>query len=206
MLSMGAAVTAVEANASMAAYLYGAAGCAGALEILVAPFETADLPDHAVDLAVAATSFHWVDRNTGMDKLRRVVRPGGWVAMWWMLFEDPTRPDDFTAAAQRVLGASPSSIMDPGRPQFQIDEAARRSELQQAGFVDVASELIASQAQFDAARVRALYASMAIVLRRPPDEQTRVLDTLEALVADEFAGTVERHFLTALYTARNPPS
>lgn len=203
LLSMGAEVTGVEPNAAMAAYLQQTVDHNG-LGVVIAPFEDAHLAENAFDLAVAATSIHWVDQRVGTEKLRRVVRPGGWVSIWWMLFEDPTRPDEFTKEAAILLGGSASSILEPDRAPFQLDEIARRADLQRAGFVDIDSELIHSEVDMDAARVRALYATMAIILRRPAREQTRVLDALEELVREEYRGRVKRSFVTALYTARNP--
>ena len=97
-----------------------------------------------------------------------------------MLFEDPTRPDDFTKEVELVLEGSPNSIVEPEALPFQLDEVARRTGLAHTGFVDVASELIQSELEMDAAQVRALYATMAVILRRPPEEQARALDALEA--------------------------
>ena len=203
LLGAGAQVTAVEANPEMAAYLQQA--CAGPrLEVVVAPFEEAALPEAGFDLAVAATSFHWVSRPRGWDELRRVLRPRGWVAIWWMLFEDPTAPDEFSAASHRVLGGSPSVALESDRRPFQIDVPARRADLEAAGFVEVHGELIRSTACLDAARLRALYATMAIVLRRPADEQAQVLGELERLVEERFDGWVERPFLTGAYLGRKP--
>ena len=203
MLSTGAEVTGVEPNAAMAEYLRQTLNH-NSMRVVIGSFEEADLAENAFDLAVAATSFHWVDQRVGTEKLRRVLRPGGWVSIWWMLFEDPTRPDDFTKKAETLLGGSPSSILEPDRPPFQLDELARRSDLHRAGFVDVNSELIHSEADMDASQLRALYATMAIILRRPKTEQTRVLDALELLMTEEYGGRVSRPFITALYTARNP--
>ncbi len=78
-------------------------------------------------------------------------------------------------------------------------------DLQQwGGFEDVESEIIKRPAVLDAGQVRALYASVATVLRLEPDEQRIVLDGLEALVRDTFGGQIERVFVTALYTGRRP--
>ena len=54
----------------------------------------------------------------------------------------------------------------------------------------------------DGQQARALYASMATVLRRDPDEQTVILDSIENLAESVFGGAVERRFVTALYTGR----
>jgi len=45
--------------------------------------ENTGLPDSAADLLCMASSFHWVDFDTGLAEFRRVLRPNGWfVALW----------------------------------------------------------------------------------------------------------------------------
>jgi len=53
-------------------------------------------------------------------------------------------------------------------------------------------------------RARALYASMATVIRRPLAERQTLLDQIEALASEASGGRVERNFVTALYTGRCP--
>jgi SAM-dependent methyltransferase len=173
------------------------------LNVVVSAFEDATLPDGAFDLAVAATSFHWVDQRVGLAKLRRVLRPGGHVAIWWMLFDDPTTVDSFDVALESVLGP-PVQIVEPGRPPFQLDTEARCADLRRAGFVEVRSDILHTEYRFDADSIRALYATMAIVLQRPPRERAHVLDAVQALVERDFDGAIARSFVTALYTARAP--
>jgi SAM-dependent methyltransferase len=202
LLSLGAAVTGVEPNPTLAAFLLRALPDAD-LEVEVASLEDARLPDGAFDLAVAVTSFHWVDPRVGPQKLRRALRPGGWLAIWWMLFEDPTTHDAFDRAIQTVLGPS-QSIVDPGPTALQIETDARCATLREAGFVEVRSEILRSVHTFDGTAIRALYATMAIVLRRPEPDQDRVLDALQALVERDFDNLITRTFVTALYTAQTP--
>lgn len=202
LLSLGAVVTGVEPNPTLASFLLRALPDAD-LEVEVASLEDARLPDGAFDIAVAATSFHWVDQRVGPQKLRRALRPGGWLGIWWMLFEDPTTFDAFDRAIQSVLGPS-QSIVDPGPTALQIETEARCATLREAGFVEVRSEVLRSVHTFDGAAIRALYATMAIVLRRPEPDQARVLDALQALVERDFDNLLTRTFVTALYTAQAP--
>jgi Methyltransferase domain len=202
LVSWGASVTCVEPNPALAAFLRRSLPDTD-IEILATSFEDAPLADGMFDIGVAATSFHWVDQRIGTHKLRRVIRPGGWVAIWWMLFEDPNTVDAFDSAIQSVLGP-PLAIMDSGRPPFQIDVDARCADLRDAGFVEVRSEILQTNYTFDAPALRALYATMAIVLRRPEEERTHVLDALQALVQRDFGGAITRPFVTALYTAQVP--
>lgn len=203
LLSLGARVTGVEVNAAMADYLGGTLG-SQKLDVVVAPFEEAELADGAFDLAVAANAFHWIDPEVGAQRLRRLLVPAGWVASWGMLFDDPTRPDDLSPFLERLLGVSSTLASTPEALPFHLAEAAHLPELRRAGFVDIESEVIRSEVTMTPDQVRALYASMTIILRRPPGEQPGLLDAIEAIVRDEFGGHLERHFVTGLSTARNP--
>jgi SAM-dependent methyltransferase len=200
LVAAGARVTAVEPDRNMAARL---AVTVGDAEIITETFERAPLPRHRFDLAVAATSFHWVDQAAGMPKLGQVLTPGGWAALWWTIFDDPGREDAFRAA----LGAR-TGTEDPGgqrNARFQLDVASRCRDLTgRAGLTDVTGRLIRWTAELDTVQLRALYASMIRIRRLPPGDQRRILDQISRL-ADDFGGRVRRPFVTALYTGRRPP-
>lgn len=199
LLMDGARVTAVEPDLMLAEYLMAACPHVG---VVGAPFEDALIPEATYDLAVAATSFHWVEQELGLAKLGRALKTGGWVALWWTVSRDPGHPDSFAEAVEQILGPATRGTFDEsGRPPFQLDEEHRKRDLAAwAGLVDVQSELFHWPCLLSPAQARALYASMATVLRRPLDEQVRLLDAIEHLAADQFGGMVERRFVTALYT------
>lgn len=44
-------------------------------------FEDYQAPDHAFDLVVAATAFHWIDPEVAFTKTVRLLVPGGWLAV-----------------------------------------------------------------------------------------------------------------------------
>ena len=91
LLEHGAAVTAVELGAALADRLQ-AKFPGRALDVRVGAFETVELPASAFDLVVAATSFHWVPTEPGLQRCAAVLRPGGWLALWWTSFGDPDSP------------------------------------------------------------------------------------------------------------------
>jgi SAM-dependent methyltransferase len=203
LLATGASVVAVEPNPNLATYLRASFG--RELRVMEALLEDAELDDGAFDLAAAATSFHWVDQESGLATLAHSLRPGGAIALWWTLFQDPTALDDFSHAAEAILG--PARVFDfeePDRPPFQLDTEQRLHDLRRwGGFVETEAQIIKTPTVLDAGQVRALYASVATVLRLSPEARTEVLDGLEALVQD-FGGSIERVFVTALYTGRRP--
>jgi SAM-dependent methyltransferase len=187
----------------MASYLCDIAASAN-LDVVISSFEEADVARANFDLAVAATSFHWVDQEVGLSKLGQALRPGGWVALWWTLFRDPDQPDEFSQAVEHILGPATRGAFDePGRPPFQLDESHRQRDMTRwAGLDDVTSQVIPWTCELTPVQARALYASMATVIRRPPDEQRRILDGVERLAAEISEGVVRRRFVTALYTGR----
>lgn len=69
---------------------------------------------------------------------------------------------------------------------------------------DVESRIVSWTCVFTPPQARALYASMATVIRRPLSEQQALLDRIEFLASETFGGRVERNFVTALYTGRCP--
>lgn len=203
LLAAGAHVTAVEANRSMAEYLQRTSGQPG-LGVVCQPFEHAELQPGGYDLAVAATSYHWVAQPAGWRALTRALRPGAWAVIWWMLFDDPSSPDAFDVASQAILGGSPSVPQGTGPLPFQIDVAARMEDMTRAGLADVTAEIIKSKQVLTASQVRLLYATLAIILRRPEPVQDRLLGQLEQLAQHRFGGSIERTFVTAVYRGRKP--
>jgi SAM-dependent methyltransferase len=201
LVAAGARVVAVEPDQNMADHL--AAAFSSNLEIICGTFEQAALPQGSFDLAVAATSFHWVDQGAGLPKLGQVIRPGGWAAVWWTIFDDPDRQDAFREALQARTGNG-----DPGwqrNSQFQLDAAARCRDLTElAGLTDVSGNLIRWTTELATAQLRALYASMIRIRRLPAGDQRRILDQISLLADHEFAGRVRRPFITAMYTGRRP--
>jgi SAM-dependent methyltransferase len=172
--------------------------------VIATSFEEAPLVDEAFDVAVAAMSFHWVDQQIGLAKLGRVLRPGGWAALWWTVFGDPDRPDPFDDATRKLL-EDHDALAPRGQRLFELDVAGRTQDLAQgAGLVDVECELVRWTIRLDADALRALYTSMIRVRRLPPDERDRLLDAVSGIAAHDFGGVVERPFVTAVYTARRP--
>jgi SAM-dependent methyltransferase len=45
--------------------------------------EDTGLPGRSINLITAAQSFHWFDREVAAHEFRRILRPGGWVALIW---------------------------------------------------------------------------------------------------------------------------
>jgi SAM-dependent methyltransferase len=203
LVDLGAAVTAVEPDAGLAEYLDSVMQT-NPVKVIVSSFEDTPLGEGVFDVAVAAMSFHWVDQQIGLAKLGRVIRAGGWVALWWTVFGDPDRPDPFHDATRKLLEEH-NALAPLDQPQFELDVPERTRDLaDRAGLVDVDGELIRWTIRLDSAAVRALYASMIRIRTRPTDERHQQLDAIAAVAEHEYDGVIERPFVTAIYTARRP--
>jgi SAM-dependent methyltransferase len=204
--ALGAHVVAIEPDQAMAAHLRASTD-PSSVEVLGESFEDASIAEDRFDLAVAAMSFQWVDQHVGLPKLGRVIRPGGWVALWWTLFGDPARPDPFLEATRELIEPRGSPTGSDDRVPFEVDAEGWRDALSgRAGLVDVESERIPWTARLDPERLRALYGTMIAIRRRPPSEQRRLLDRLVSIAWSDFGGLVERPFVTAINMGRRASS
>jgi SAM-dependent methyltransferase len=167
--------------------------------------EDAELEDD-FDLVVAASSFHWVDEAVGLAKLHDALLPGGWIALWWTVFNDYERPAPFGQAIEPLfedLPRGPTAAQD-GRPPFALDAERRRAALATAGFDDLAHERIPWTRSWDTEGIRGLYASFSPVRALDPERRAKLLDSIADIAESRFGGKVEQPLVSALYTARKP--
>jgi SAM-dependent methyltransferase len=167
------------------------------------PFEDARLPPRHFDLVASATAFHWIDQPVGLRKVARLLRPGGFVALWWNVFQDLSKRDAFHEATRELLSqlaASPSGA--PDELPFGLDRPARERDLAAAGFIDTVYFESRWTLQLSSARVTALYEGFSSIQRLPQARRVRVLEGLAKIAEAEFDGQVERNMTTCLYLAR----
>jgi len=205
LLELGAdPLVVVEPDLALAAHLADAFGAG--IEIRVVALEGAALSKDSFDLAVAASSFHWVEEALGLEKLFEALRPDGWFAMWWTLFGDGEEPDAFITATSPLLEdlqASPSRGGE-GRPAFALDSEARSRALRTAGFEDLEHEVVRWATSWDTEGIRALYGTFSPIARLDEPHKKEILDGIARIAAREFGGRVERTLTTSLYSARRP--
>ncbi|MFN3729007.1 MAG: class I SAM-dependent methyltransferase [Fimbriimonadaceae bacterium] len=79
----GNPVVAVEPNGAMLKVAETRFGDAPNFRAVTAPAEATTLDDRSVDLITAGQAFHWFDRDRAAPEFRRILRPGGWIALIW---------------------------------------------------------------------------------------------------------------------------
>ena len=206
LLDLGAdPLVALEPDPALADYLLAAT--AGRVDVRVVALEDADLEADAFDLAAAASSFHWVEEDVGLRRIRATLRPDGWWAMWWTLFGEGGRKDAFMRAVDPLLQnlqSSPSSAWSSSRPAFALDVEARSAALVRAGFVDVQHEITRWDAAWDSKGIRGLYSTFSPIRKLDDTARETLLDEIAAIAERDFGGRIERTLATSLYIARKP--
>jgi SAM-dependent methyltransferase len=83
LLTAGCTVYAVEPNAAMRAAMAARLnGCPG-FRLVDGAAEATGLPPRGVDFVTAAQAFHWFDHAAAQTEFRRILAPGGRVALVW---------------------------------------------------------------------------------------------------------------------------
>ncbi len=205
LVTLGASrLVAIEPNPALATYLEES--LAASVVICGVALEDAELPQASFDLAVAASSFHWVDERVGLAKLFEALRPGGWVATWWTLFGEGAKPDAFMQAIDPLLedlDRSPTAG-ESGRPRYALDTQARIAALAAAGFESPEHELIRWSASWDTKGIRDLYATFSPIASLDTERRKAILGEIAGIAEQNFGGRIERTLRTSIYTARRP--
>ena len=185
------------------------------LRVVLGDFATVELQLEPVDLVVAATSFHWVDPHVGLHRAADLLRPGGSVALWWNHYGDPDRPDPFRQALQPILEKYVPEFADAsdgdaghgggagiGAHPYALDVEARLGEIENTGrFGSASHHIFAWEVTQTATDVQRFLTSLSHWMALEDDRRTAILKRIADLIDDDFGGTVERPYLTALYTA-----
>ncbi|MBI1339976.1 methyltransferase domain-containing protein [bacterium] len=205
-----AEIVAVEPDPALVVALLSAAR--GDRRLTVAPerFEAYSSPPAAFDFAFAAASFHWLRRMKAAVRIRDMLKPGGWLALWWPVFEQSSRPDAFATAVAHLFegleeGPRRSPVTAPGpRTPFALDAASRLGELRRAGFIDCAHRVFTRRVVFSTEAIVALHASYSRVAGAPPVVRERLLEGVHSIAREQFRGAVEREVTTSAFIARKP--
>jgi len=171
------------------------------LSIISVPFEDAELPENSFDFGIAATSFHWLDENLALEKIARLLRPGGWWCMIWNVFGVYDRYDAFHEATKELLSGPMSPAEGPGMTPFGLDFKSRFAALEQTNaFEAIEYKSTEWNLALDASQTVALYSTFSNIIIRP--DRDALLTEIGNIATEQFAGQVTRNMATCLYIAR----
>ncbi|MEM7625947.1 MAG: class I SAM-dependent methyltransferase [Planctomycetota bacterium] len=195
MADRGWAVTAVEPNDAMRKACEAAAEETPGIRVINAGAESTGLPDGCADLVTAAQAFHWFDPDAALREFRRLLRPGGFVALLWN-----SRQTDTTVFLRDYERMLQDFATDYGQVNHQRFEDGRLSQMIPDGYALWECPHVQS---FDFAGLcgRLLSSSYAPPAGHP--NHHAMLDRLrEVFETHEENGRVEFRYTTQLYTGR----
>jgi SAM-dependent methyltransferase len=136
--------------------------------------EAIPLPDASVDAVTVADAFHWFDQGAAVAEIRRVLRPGGGLAVL------STLPDWSGVSWAHELGAMLQRLR-PEHPNF--DGPPWQDAVRAAGGWSVPREIrVTSSHPADRERILDYLASVSWVAAMREDERTGALARLGAIV------------------------
>jgi SAM-dependent methyltransferase len=172
----GAAVVAVEPIPEMAGVLRRAVP---GVPVARAVAERLPLRDRSVDAVVVAEAFHWFGLDEALAEVRRVLRPGGGLALLW------NRAGAEPARWQVELGVLLAGLRDETSLPF--DRSASRDWAAEAaaagGFTPMAHRSFPHEQRSEPEDVVAGASSTSWVAVRPEDERRRFADEVRSMLA-----------------------
>ena len=208
LLELGASpLVAIEPDARLGNFLIETVRPgASALEVRVSPFEDVNLPQAGFDLGTCASAFHWIDESTSLQKIAGLLRDGGWWAVWWNLFFDGSRTDEFHQATNHLfatLDRGPSQSLSGSLPSFALNKDERLARLHStSAFEDIGVEIFSIMIPVTTERLRRLYSTFSPISRLTPERREELLGRVAEVAEKQFGGNVELSVTTPMYTAR----
>jgi SAM-dependent methyltransferase len=156
--------------------------------------EAIPLPDASVDAVTVAQAFHWFRPAEALAEIRRVLRPGGGVALIWNTRDERDR-----------VQAAISSILEPlGRDTPRRQKRDWREVLDDSGLFTPCEAVTFDHAQeVDEDGLVERFCSISFVAAAPADVRAEVEARVRAL-AREHGTPVRLPYVTEVYIAFAP--
>jgi len=154
--------------------------------------------DAPADLVSSSQAWHWVHPQVGLWRAHRLLRPGGWLAIFWNFSEPGDEP------VERAIAAAYDEHF-PGESLFPLIAHDQRSPFEPAvdgvAFEAVAGELFHWRQHYSTADLLALIATHSHHMLMPADQRERLFASVAAAV-DAHGGAFDFPYVTRLWIGR----
>lgn len=198
LLRRGLQVVAIEPNAAMRAAAARRLGLTAGFRVVDGTAEATGLPAASIALVLAAQAFHWFDADLARAELRRILRPGGSVALVWNARKARGRP--FLEAYERLLLDFGTDYREIGHRGIAAGKLLRFFGAEPAHYrFDNVQPL-----DLEGLRARLLSSSYVPAAGHPGHEE--MLAELDAIFADhQQGGRIDIHYDVDLFLGRLEP-
>jgi len=190
LIAAGLELTAVEPLAPTRELL---AAAIGAERVREGRAEQIPLQADSVEAVFAADSFHWFDESRAMPEIKRVLRPGGGVAILRMV-----------AQVDHPWGREFGEILMSSRPEHPAfgERGAAAALEEDPDFGPVASSSVVTPGVIDRHRLLAWVATFSWIAVLEPAEREQLLRRVAELLEREGVEELEYGVRSQIWTAR----
>jgi len=174
------------------------------VEVRVGAFEETPLAPASFDLAIAASSFHWLDPAVALPKIAAALKPGGAIALFWNRHVWTEASAPFFEAVQEVYRRETPELDRTWRPLPRPEEVPTpvAREIEETGrFGPVTVQRYPWEATYDAEGYVNLLGTYSDHLRQAPAARDRLFRGIADLINTRFGGEISKGYLTVLYLA-----
>lgn len=163
--------------------------------VVESTFEEWDGRDGSIDLIYAAQAWHWVDASIGFEKAKRLLRPGGAIALMWNV---PI--DRYGQFAHVYRDHAPELLAERDSRVLKRDTVAWLEDLDHAGFADVHRFTHTWSQTLTGADTSALYSTYSDHMMLSEPRRSDLLAALEEAV--EGRGGAEIQYRTEVFSGK----
>ncbi len=202
----GCHVTALEPGAAMAAIIERNLGATGQVDVHIGRFEDFAWGGEPFDLAIGATSLHWIDRDLLNSRLPELVRRGGHAALLHYLHVAGGNMAFFEAAQDCYARWDPH-YREPDYPEHHLrapDNPTHRATVLDdlSGFAPAGHRYWLVDIPSSRAHYLSLISTYSTTLRLPDENRQRLLACIGDLMDREFGGQVIKRYRFDLVARR----
>ena len=201
-LDTGCDLTAVELGENLARFVRGKFKQAPRFQVILGDFMELELAENSWDGIYSATAFHWLPPEAALEKVLRLLKPQGCLALFWN-HPYPNRLEDLSNRINREVYQQfcPS---DQALKEFdETDLAVWRDRLIQAGFASVQTRLYHRERTLNIEEYLGLLNTYSDH-RALPEARRRAFEQEIALRLQATGGQIRIYDTLDLYLARKP--
>ena len=204
LLEHGIAVTAVEPGQALAAFLLNKLGTEfPMLDVIIAKFDDANLVAGAYDLVLAATSFHWLDKQTRFQRCYDLLRSGGVLAVVQTNQIESDVDAGFFEAAQPICDRHQHTDPPPALPTEEALEPEEYADLVASGLFDnIQLHKYRWDQTYSSRDYGDLMRSYSVTQAMEPPQQEALISEICAFIEAKFEGEITRPLVMTLSLGR----
>lgn len=195
----------IELGANLAAVAHRNLAAYPLVIVQTGAFEAWRLEEHAFDLALSATAFHWIDPAISYYKTAQALKPFGAIALFWHVHVQSEASQGFFEEVEQIYRREVPEQEEKYGPLLWPNEITEpvKAEIEQTGlFGDVAVRRYHWDVTYDAAsylRLLDTYSNHRVLERHRHD---RLFRDIADLINTRYHGYITKGYLAMMYVAR----